>query len=87
MVEEARLESVYTSKGYHEFESRSLRNNGEIPAVLKYIAGIFIFQLVHLMKEKNNEMNNLTGSEKKGVRKSLFCYHRLIFPTPFYFRF
>ena len=26
MVEEARLESVYTPKGYHEFESRSLRN-------------------------------------------------------------
>ena len=25
MVEEARLESVYTPKGYHEFESRSLR--------------------------------------------------------------
>ena len=25
VVEEARLESVYTSKGYHEFESRSLR--------------------------------------------------------------
>ena len=25
MVEEARLESVYTSKGYHGFESRSLR--------------------------------------------------------------
>ena len=29
MVEEARLESVYTPKGYHEFESRSLRNNVE----------------------------------------------------------
>ena len=27
MVEEARLESVYTPKGYHEFESRSLRNS------------------------------------------------------------
>ena len=26
MVEEARLESVYTSKGYHGFESRSLRS-------------------------------------------------------------
>lgn len=26
MVEEARLESVYTPKRYHEFESRSLRN-------------------------------------------------------------
>ena len=26
MVEEARLESVYTPKGYHEFESRSLRS-------------------------------------------------------------
>ena len=26
MVEEARLESVYIPKGYHEFESRSLRN-------------------------------------------------------------
>ena len=25
MVEEARLESVYTPKVYHEFESRSLR--------------------------------------------------------------
>ena len=25
VVEEARLESVYTPKGYHEFESRSLR--------------------------------------------------------------
>ena len=25
MVEEARLESVYTSKAYHGFESRSLR--------------------------------------------------------------
>ena len=27
VVEEARLESVYTPKGYREFESRSLRNN------------------------------------------------------------
>ena len=26
VVEEARLESVYTPKGYHEFESRSLRS-------------------------------------------------------------
>ena len=26
VVEEARLESVYTSKAYHGFESRSLRN-------------------------------------------------------------
>ena len=26
MVEEARLESVYTPKAYHGFESRSLRN-------------------------------------------------------------
>ena len=26
MAEEARLESVYTPKGYPEFESRSLRN-------------------------------------------------------------
>ena len=28
MAEEARLESVYTSKAYPEFESRSLRNKG-----------------------------------------------------------
>ena len=28
MAEEARLESVYTPKGYHEFESRSLRKKG-----------------------------------------------------------
>ena len=28
MVEEARLESVYTPKGYRGFESRSLRNFG-----------------------------------------------------------
>ena len=27
VVEEARLESVYTPKAYHGFESRSLRNN------------------------------------------------------------
>ena len=27
VAEEARLESVYTPKGYHEFESRSLRWN------------------------------------------------------------
>ena len=27
VVEEARLESVYTPKGYHEFESRPLRNS------------------------------------------------------------
>ena len=27
VAEEARLESVYTSKAYREFESRSLRNN------------------------------------------------------------
>ena len=29
MAEEARLESVYTPKGYHEFESRSLRKRSE----------------------------------------------------------
>ena len=29
MAEEARLESVYTPKGYHEFESRSLRKHSE----------------------------------------------------------
>ena len=32
VVEEARLESVYTPKGYHEFESRSLRNKCWKPA-------------------------------------------------------
>ena len=30
MAEEARLESVYTPKGYHEFESRSLRKRSEV---------------------------------------------------------
>ena len=29
VAEEARLESVYTSKAYPEFESRSLRNKGK----------------------------------------------------------
>ena len=31
VAEEARLESVYTSKAYPEFESRSLRNKGRNP--------------------------------------------------------
>ena len=47
MVEEARLESVYTPKGYHEFESRSLRNNERIPVMHTGITGIFIAQLIY----------------------------------------
>ena len=39
MAEEARLESVYTSKAYPEFESRSLRkkNEGVLAARLFYL--------------------------------------------------
>ena len=33
MAEEARLESVYTSKAYPEFESRSLRQEGTTTTV------------------------------------------------------
>ena len=49
MVEEARLESVYTPKGYHEFESRSLRNNERIPVMHTGITGIFIAQLIYYL--------------------------------------
>ena len=46
MVEEARLESVYTPKGYRGFESPSLRKKygiSEIPEIHKRILGIFYF--------------------------------------------
>ena len=38
MAEEARLESVYTSKAYPEFESRSLR-----PVISRLILDLLIF--------------------------------------------
>ena len=40
VAEEARLESVYTSKAYPEFESRSLRKKGQqqLSSLLIFIA-------------------------------------------------
>ena len=44
VVEEARLESVYTPKGYHEFESRSLRNLFQFFNVF-YFSGCVVIRL------------------------------------------
>ena len=52
MVEEARLESVYTPKVYHEFESRSLRKQGCKKAADGQLAADLFFSGTHL--EYNN---------------------------------
>ena len=46
VAEEARLESVYTSKAYPEFESRSLRKKG------RQLSSFFLF------KDNWNNLNN-----------------------------
>ena len=48
MVEEARLESVYTPKVYHEFESRSLRKQGCKKAADGQLAADLFFSGTHL---------------------------------------
>ena len=45
VAEEARLESVYTPKGYPEFESRSLRNFTRLWELMRYaLIPIFYIQ-------------------------------------------
>ena len=50
MVEEARLESVYTSKAYRGFESPSLRNKGCKSSICK------IYTLFHTQKCNSDEI-------------------------------
>ena len=52
MVEEARLESVYTPKGYHEFESRSLRNIQGKKGIRRYLRCIPFFVFSAAKKRK-----------------------------------
>ena len=42
VAEEARLESVYTPKGYPEFESRSLRKREE--SILSFLYSVFLLR-------------------------------------------
>ena len=48
VVEEARLESVYTPKGYHEFESRSLRKKKR-----EYVASSDVFPFLCVSRHES----------------------------------
>ncbi len=76
MVEEARLESVYTSKGYHGFESRSLR---KIKAC--DIAGFFAERFSHPWvvpfghaSRARSESRSLRSLKDSRFRLSSFVY-------------